>query len=186
MTTSSAKKTFYIFSTVSSIWAVVYGFIGPYFVIKVKELSDGVEKLGIAFGIMIFLQAVSSYFSGHYADKVGRKPILIATAVVEAVTMFLYTIVTQTYQLYILQAILGITNGVMGTIKTVILGDITIREFRGQTVGKFQAAVSFASAAGVALSGYMVKYLGINYLFYLASAVVILSSLLLFFMKDEG
>ena len=80
---------------------------------------------------------------------------------------------------------LGITNGIAGTIQTSLLGDLTIKEKRGKMVGKFNAVVSLASAAGLALGGYMVKLYGIKSLFYLASIVVVLSTILLLFIKEN-
>jgi MFS family permease len=162
----------------------VFGFIGPFYVVYVQELSGGAEKLGIAFAIMIFVQSITTYLAGHFSDKLGRKPFLLATTYFDAVILVLFTIITKTHHLYILQGILGITNGVHDTIRTSLLGDLTVKEKRGGVVGKFNAVVSFASALGLALSGFLVKYYGIKFLFYLAAIVVVLSSILLFFIKE--
>jgi predicted MFS family arabinose efflux permease len=62
---------------------------------------------------------------------------------------------------------------------------MTVKERRGSVVGKFNAIVSIASAIGLALSGYLVKYYGIEFLFYLAAAIVFLSTFLLFLIKEE-
>jgi MFS family permease len=181
---SSNTKNLLIYTTVSSIWGIVFGFIGPFYVVYVQELSGGAEKLGIAFAIMIFVQSITTYLAGHFSDKLGRKPFLLATTYFDAVILVLFTIITKTHHLYILQGILGITNGVHDTIRTSLLGDLTVKEKRGGVVGKFNAVVSFASALGLALSGFLVKYYGIKFLFYLAAIVVVLSSILLFFIKE--
>jgi DHA1 family multidrug resistance protein-like MFS transporter len=154
-------------------------------VVYLEKISGGMEKLGIAFAIMVLLQSISTYFAGHYSDKLGRKPFLIIIAYIDAIVLVIFTLITKTHHLYILQGILGVTNGVSGTIRTSLLGDLTVKEKRGGVVGKFNAIVSFASAIGLALSGYLVKYYGLTFLFYLASAVVALSTVLLFFIKEE-
>lgn len=183
--TSNSSRNLLIYTTVSSIWGIIFGFIGPFYVVYVEKMSGGMEKLGMAFAIMVFLQSLTTYLAGHYSDKLGRKPFLLITTYMDAVVLVLYTLITETHHLYILQAILGITNGVHGTIKTTLLGDLTVREKRGSIVGKFNAIVSFASAIGLALSGYLVKYYGIEFLFYLAAAIVFLSTFLLFLIKEE-
>ena len=167
------------------MWGIIFGFIGPFYVVFVEKISGGMEKLGMAFAIMVFLQSLTTYLAGHYSDKLGRKPFLLITTYIDAIVLVLYTFISETHQLYILQSILGITNGVHGTIQTTILGDLTVREKRGAIVGKFNAIVSFASAVGLALSGYLVKYYGIEFLFYLASAIVFLSTFLLFLIKEK-
>ena len=143
------------------------------------------EKLGIAFGIMVMFQSLSSYLAGHFSDKLGRKPFLLLTAYADAIILFLYTIVHGTYQLYLLQGMLGITNGITGTISTSLLGDLTMKEKRGRSVGRFNAIVGLSSAVGLFLSGYIVKFYGLKSLFYLASLVVALSTVLLFFIRED-
>ena len=161
------------------------GYIGPFYVLHVENLSGGIEKMGLAFSIMVLVQSATTYFAGRFSDKLGRRLFLLAAAYADAIILFLYTIITDTYQLYILQALLGITNGIVGTISTSLLGDLTIKEKRGRSIGKFNAVVSLASAAGLALGGYLAKLYGIKFLFYIASIVVALSTILLFFIKEQ-
>ncbi len=182
---SRGGRNIILFAAVSSIWAIVMGFIGPFYVLQVEKLSGGMEKLGAAFGIMVLLQSITPYYAGRFSDRLGRKPFLLLAAYTDAAVLFSYTVIHETYQLYILQAILGVTNGINGTIRTSLLGDMTMREKRGATIGKFNAAVSFSSAIGLFLGGYLVKLYGLKSLFYLASACVALSTALLFFMREE-
>ena len=180
----SSARNLLIFTTVSSIWAIVFGLIGPFYVVHVERLSGGMEKLGIAFSIMVLFQSLTSYLAGHYSDRLGRRPFLFLTSYVDATILFLYTIIDETYQLYLLQGMLGMTNGVAGTISTSLLGDLTVKGKRGKAIGRFNAIVSLASAVGLALGGYIAKLYGIKSLFYLASVVVVLSTVLLFFIKE--
>ncbi len=173
-----------VFTTVSSVWAVVMGLIGPFYVVYVAELSGGMEKLGLAFSIMILVQAGTTYLAGHFSDKLGRKLFLFMTAYTDAIILFLYTVINQTYQLYILQAMLGVTNGAVSTISMSLLGDLTVKAERGRSVGKFNAVVGFSSGIGLFFGGYAVKLYGLKSLFYFASIVVALSTVILFFIKE--
>ena len=181
----SNTRNLLLFTTVRSVWAVTFGLIGPFYVVYVAGLSGGMEKLGFAFSIMVLFQSATSYLAGRFSDKLGRRPFLIVTAYVDTTILFLYTVIDGTYQLYLLQGMLGITNGVIDTISTSLLGDLTIKEKRGKAVGKFNAIVGLSSAVGLSVGGYMVKYYGIKSLFYLASLVVALSTVLLFFIRED-
>ena len=181
----SSARNLRIFTAVSSVWAIIFGLIGPFYVVYVERLSGGMEKLGIAFSIMVALQSLTSYFAGRFSDKLGRRPFLFITAYADAIILLVYTVIQETYQLYLLQAMLGISNGIVDTISTSLLGDLTVREKRGRAVGKFNAIVGFSSAVGLALGGYMAKFYGLKSLFYLASLVVALSTILLFFIKEN-
>lgn len=181
----AGTKNLLFFTSVSSVWAIIMGLIGPFYVLQVEKLSGGVEKLGIAFGIMTLVQAASTYIAGRFSDKLGRKPFLIATCYVDAAILFLYTIIEGHYQLYALQAMLGISTGIGGTISTSLLGDLTVKEKRGAMVGRFNAFVSLASGIGVSVSGFAVKYYGLKALFYFSSGMIALSSVLLFFIRED-
>lgn len=174
------------FTLVNSVWGVVYGMIGPFYAIYVAKVSGGFEKLGFAFSIMILVQAAASYYVGRYSDKLGRKPFLFTAAYMDAVILFCYTIADQTYQIYILQAFLGITNAVSMTIRGSLLADITKVEKRGLEIGRFNALVSIFTACGFTLGGYLVKYFGLKSIFYLGAVVIVFSTVLLFFISEPG
>ena len=160
------------------------GFIGPFYVLQVEELSGGVEKLGIAFSIMVLVQAAAAYLAGRFSDRLGRKPFLFLTAYADAAVLFMYTVISEPHQLYILQAMFGITNGIGDTVSTSLLGDLTMKEMRGKSIGKYNALVGVSAAIGLFCGGYLVKLYGLKSLFYLASAVVALSTILLFFIHE--
>jgi DHA1 family multidrug resistance protein-like MFS transporter len=174
------------FTLTSSIWGIVYGLIGPFYAVYVAKLSGGMDKLGYAFSIMISVQAATSYFVGRYSDRLGRKPFLFMTAYMDAAILFAYTVIDKTYQIYILQALLGVTNAVGITIKESLLGDLTRREKRGLEIGKFNALVSLFSAAGLALGGYMTKFYGLKSIFYVSSIMIACSTALLFFIHEPA
>ena len=173
-----------LFTMVNSVWGVVYGMIGPFYAIYVAKVSGGLEKLGFAFSIMILVQAAASYFVGHYSDKLGRKPFLLIAAYMDALILWSYTVVDQTYQIYILQALLGITNAVSLTIRGSLLADLTNMENRGSEIGRFNALVSIFTAGGFTLGGYMAEYYGLKSIFYLSAFVIACSTIPLFFMHE--
>jgi len=175
---------FRMFTILTSIWGIVYGLVGPFYVVYISNISGGMEKLGIAFSIMILVQSVASYIVGRYSDKLGRKPFLLLTGLMDAVILIAFTVATETYQVYILQALLGVTNAMSLTIRGVILGDLTKTEKRGTDIGKFNAIVGVFSGIGLALGGYITKLYGLKSIFYIGAVIIALSSLLLVFIHE--
>lgn len=173
-----------VFTLINSIWGVVYGMIGPFYTLYIADKSGGMEKLGFAFSIMILVQAAASYYVGHYSDKLGRKPFLFAMAYVDAFVLFSYTIVDQTYQIYILQALLGMTNAVSLTVRGSLLADLTKADTRGSEIGRFNALVSVFTAVGFTLGGYLVKFYGLKSIFYFGALVIVCSTILLLFIRE--
>jgi len=179
----NSTKNLFLFTLLNTIWSSVFGLIGPFYVIHFEKLSF--EKLGIAFGIMVFFQAFSSYLAGRFSDRIGRKPFLFLAGYVDSLIIFLYTVIKSNFQLYVLQGIFGITNGIAQTMSTSLLGDITTRERRGRSVGIFNAFVGISSSAGLFLSSYIAELYGIKTIFYIASASMFLSTFLLFGIKED-
>jgi MFS family permease len=173
-----------LFTLVNSVWGVVYGMIGPFYAIYVAKVSGGLEKLGFAFSIMILVQAAASYFVGRYSDRLGRKPFLFGAAYMDAAILLSYTIVEETYQVYILQALLGVTNAVSMTIRGTLLADLTKVDKRGLEIGRFNALVSIFTAGGFTLGGYLTKYYGLKSIFYLGAVIIVCSTILLMFIRE--
>jgi MFS family permease len=88
----------------------------------------------------------------------------------------------------ILRSLMRLISGRTSSASTAntLLGDLTIKEQRGKTVGKFNAIVSVSSAAGLLLGGYLARAYGLQYLFYLASISIASSTALLFFLKEKS
>ena len=158
--------------------------IGPFYAIYVAKVSGGLDKLGVAFSIMILVQAAASYFVGHYSDRLGRKPFLFGAAYMDAVILLSYTVITETYQIYILQALLGVTNAVSMTIRGTLLADLTKVDKRGLEIGRFNALVSIFTAGGFTLGGYLAKYYGLKSIFYLGAVIIVCSTILLIFISE--
>ncbi len=173
-----------IFTLVNSVWGVVYGMIGPFYTLYIAGKSGGMEKLGFAFSIMILVQAAASYYVGRYSDRMGRKPFLFVMAYVDAFVLFCYTIVDRPYQIYILQALLGLTNAVSLTIRGSLLADLTKVDTRGSEIGRFNALVSVFTAVGFTLGGYLAKFYGLKSIFYFGAVVIACSTILLFFIRE--
>lgn len=177
-------RSLQFFTLLNSIWGIVIGLIGPFYAVYIAKISGGLDKLGIAFSIMIFIQSLTSYLIGRFSDKLGRKPFLFLIAYTDAAILFSFTLVSRTYQIYILQGLLGITNAMSMTIRGTLLADLTKKEKRGTEIGKFNAVVSVFSAAGMALGGYFSNLYGLKSLFYFAAAVITISTVLLFFISE--
>lgn len=186
MTAVNNARNLRILTAVNSVWSTVMGLIGPFYVLYIKDIAGGLDQLGIAYAILIFTQAVASYYLGRFSDKHGRKALIIASAYCDALILFLFTIISSPLQLFILQAALGITNAVDGIGKQALLGDLTEKTTRGLEIGKFNAIVGVFSAAGILAGGILAKSYGIKPIFYIASASVAISATLLFSIKEEA
>lgn len=173
-----------VFTIVSSIGEFAWGLIGPFYVIYVQKIGGSIESLGIAFGILLITQSLTSYFAGKYSDVFGRKPLLILSGYVTALIFFIYTLVQTVFQLYILQFIWGIVIAVDATASTAFLGDITQKSRRGTQVGKFKAIIGIFAGFSIILGGILVGKFGFKLIFYIGSLLLFTATTLLFLIKE--
>jgi len=82
-----------VLRTVNSLVGFVTGLLGPFYILYIKDIAGNMDRLGTAYAIMIFTQAVSAYGIGKSSDKYGREPFMIASAYADAVIIFLFTVI---------------------------------------------------------------------------------------------
>ena len=160
------------------------GLSGPFYVLYIKDVAGGVDQLGFAYAVMIFSQAIASYYMGKLSDRHGRKHLMIISTYADALILLFYTLISLPTQLFVLQVGLGITNAVAGTTRQALLGDLTVRANRGLEIGKFNAIVGVFSSVGLAAGGVLAKIYGIKSIFYIASISIAFSTTLLFAIKE--
>lgn len=164
------------------IASTVNGMVAPFLTVYIAKISGGMDKLGIALSITILFSAASVVVAGKYSDRVGRVPFLIGSAVVDALVFVAYTFVTEPFQIYIIQALIGMVGSVAMVMAQALIADLTDTGERGKQMGLLSAMVSVSTAAGLVAGGYAIKIFGLNIVLYLAAVVILCSTPLLFIL----
>jgi len=167
-----------------SLYQFASGLIGPFYVLYIQKIGGTIENLGIAFGILGFFSAITTYLVGKYSDKIGRKPFLIFSGYLIATLFLLYLLVKTVFQLYILQAIFGIVNSVFIVMERILIADSTKSETRGVQIGRYDAIVGIFASLALVLSGFLISKFGFEIVFYIFSGLGIFSTTLLFLIKE--
>lgn len=174
-----------VFLFSNSILSFATGLFTPFWIIFIQNFGGGIEQFGFSIGLMVLAQSVTSYYSGKFSDKLGRKNFLLGSGFALVVVVYLYTLITSLPQLYILQILNGVAGAVNQTITTVFLGDITRKQTRGLDVGKFHAIAGVASAIAMMAGGFVVGQLGFKIIFYITAAIIFVSTLMLVYLKEK-
>ncbi|OGI15819.1 hypothetical protein A3K63_00440 [Candidatus Micrarchaeota archaeon RBG_16_49_10] len=167
--------------------SIVYfaaGLFGSFYFLFIEKMGGSIENFGISVGLMTIAQASTSYFGGKYSDKFGRKPFLIASGFISALTVFLYTIINSLWQLFALQVLNGIISSIYGTSELSFLGDITEKTTRGLNIGKYNAIVGIFAGLAVILGGFLIGKFGFKLIFYFCSLFYLVGTLLLLRIKE--
>ena len=178
------KRMFRMLLLANSLAAFSIGLFTPFYYLFIRDFGGGIETFGIALGLMLLAQSLTYYFAGRFSDKIGRKPLLVASALAFAVIIIAYTFITELWQLYALQIIFGIQQAVFIVSETSFLGDLTTKATRGRHIGLYSAIAGVLTALGMMVGGLFAKNFGTNFIFYFCSATVLLCVTLLVPIKE--
>ncbi len=178
-------RTYRLLLAARSVVAIAMGLFVPFWIIFIQGFGQSIETFGFALGLMALAQALTAYFIGRHSDFLGRKPFLIMAGFATSGVIIGYTFITSLIQLYVLQVLDGIMTTVDATMEQTLLADVTEKVSRGADIGKYRAITGVLTALAMMSGGYIVGQLGINIIFYIAAGLIFLSTLALFYIKEE-
>ena len=144
----------------------------------------GGEYKGLIISLFTLTAMISRPFSGKLTDKIGRIPVMVFGAGVSFVIALLYPVVTSIAGFFVLRLLHGFSTGFKPTGTVAYITDIVPANRRGEAMGLSGVFGSIGMAAGPALGGQLVIWFNTDVMFYVSSAMAILSVMILFGMKE--
>jgi MFS family permease len=146
----------------------------------------GSEYKGLIISLFTFTAMLSRPFSGKLADKIGRKPVMIAGAAVCFLCSLVYPILTTVAGFLLLRLMHGFSTGFTPTGQTAYLSDVIPAERRGEAMGILGTAGTLGMAGGPAIGGTLANNFGIEWMFYCSSFFGLLSILMVFSLRETS
>lgn len=137
----------------------------------------------IAFGIT---KAITNYFTGKLANKIGRKNLLLIGWLFALPIPFILIQATSWNWVVFANILLGINQGLTWSSTVVMKIDLVGEKYRGLAMGINEFAGYFAIGIVAFLTGYIAQVYGITpYPFYLGIGISVIGlALSVFFVKD--
>ncbi|MDW7675697.1 MAG: MFS transporter [Bacillota bacterium] len=148
--------------------------ISPY----AKALGGSSLIIGLAVGMYSFSNMIGNVFAGQFIDKVGRKKIMLIGMIIAGVSLLAYAQVASASQLLLVRFIHGLGGALMVPAAFAYLGDTTKNTNRGKTMALSGAAIGVAAMIGPAFGGVVKERVGIEYVFYFVSFLMLVTSFL--------
>src|ERR1043166_4462957 len=136
-----------------------FGIIIPILPYYAQRLGAGGLGLGALLGVFSAMQFVATAFLGRTSDRVGRRPILLATMLVNALGYVLFAAAHSYPVLFIARVVSGFAGGNISAAQAY-MADITTPAERSRGMGMIGAAFGLGFIIGPALGGLSAHYLG--------------------------
>jgi MFS family permease len=138
---------------------------------------------GVGFLVVAVLNASALLPAGWAADRLGRRPVIVAGCSVSAAGMALLALLPGLWGYLIALAILGLGSGLLDVAPAAMIGDILDGQ-GGTVVASYQMAGDAGTVAGPVTAGYLVDTVSYGAAFGLAAGVLGLAAVLGFLAPE--
>ncbi|WNB91263.1 MFS transporter [Bacillus sp. NEB1478] len=167
------------FVTSQSLLMTASSMVFPFYLLLIRNIGDSYSQFGLAYGLFALTGAVVHPVIGRLSDKIGDRTLLLLYTWGMAVMMLVVPIIETITALYVLQIVMGILGAVQKTTEKTALSRQTTGKQIGQKIGNYHLWTSVWGAGAVIATGYLIDFLTIGSLFYLASFLYVISSVIL-------
>ena len=136
-----------------------FGIIIPILPYYAQRLGAGGFGLGALLGVYSLMQFVATAVLGRTSDRVGRRPILLATMLCNAAGYLLFAAAHSYALLFLARVVSGFAGGNISAAQAYV-ADITTRSERSRGMGVIGAAFGLGFIIGPAVGGLSAHYLG--------------------------
>ncbi|MEI2279701.1 MFS transporter [Paenibacillus polysaccharolyticus] len=133
-----------------------------------------------AFGAAQFL---FSPLGGQWADRFGRKKLIMAGMFLVVVSDLIFAVSTSLPLLYIARFIGGISLGLMVPANLAYVADITTPETRAKGMGYFGASMNLGMVLGPGLGGFIAE-MGVRMPYFVASSLGLVAAILTLLLPE--
>lgn len=155
---ASRARVGVIFFTVL-IDLIGFGIVLPILPSYAQRFGAGGLGYGAIIGVFSLMQFVATALLGKLSDRVGRRPVLLTTMVVNAVGYTLFAFAGSYWVLFLSRVVSGFAGGNISAAQAY-MADISTPAERSRAMGMVGAAFGIGFSLGPAIAGFSDHYLG--------------------------
>ncbi|MGZ6248844.1 MAG: MFS transporter [Syntrophales bacterium] len=135
--------------------------------------------------IFTIAAAISSIPSGRLSDKIGRKALMIVAFVSWGAVCLSFILWSSHVIIVLTFALYGLHKGILDTVQTTFVSELSPDRYRATGLGVFQMAVGLCALPASLIAGLLWDQINIFAPLYLSIALTLLATLLLVFVKKK-
>jgi multidrug resistance protein len=155
---ASRARVGVIFFTVL-IDLIGFGIVMPILPFYAQRFGASGLAYGVVLGVYSFMQFLATALLGKFSDRVGRRPVLLATMLFNATGYVLFAFAGSYWLLFLSRVISGFAGGNI-SVAQAYMADISSPSERSRAMGVVGAAFGIGFSAGPALGGLADHFFG--------------------------
>jgi len=140
-----------------------------------NTLGISLTNIGLIMGSRSFGFVISMFTMGYFADRFGRKPVLLFGLGATAALMVAVNFATTFELLVSILFILGITTGAIWIVSPVLAAESVDTSHRGAAIGTYRTFFDLGSILGPIIMTSVLDSYGIAMCFYLSAAILLVN-----------
>ena len=181
---SERRSPLYLIFLTVFIDLVGFGIVIPVLPLYARDFGASELTNGWLVGIYSAMQFLATPLLGRLSDRVGRRPVLLASLLGTAVGFCLMGAARTLAWLFLARIIDGISGGNISTAQAYI-ADVTKPEERSKAMGLIGAAFGLGFMFGPGIGG-VLSLISLSAPFYFAGALAALNAVLVFWLLPES
>lgn len=182
---AQTRRILFLLAASIALMMTGYGIVMPVFAKRLGELGSGVAALGLMSMGFAFAQFVLSPFLGSFADRVGRKPLILMALAGEVVANSAFLVAQSTDWYLAIRVFQGaITAGLLPAVMGVV-ADTVPEEQRARWTGIVMGSYGAGFIFGPAIGGFLFDHWGFVAPFGVSAILALIGLLLAFVMVPE-
>ncbi|ACV63547.1 major facilitator superfamily MFS_1 [Desulfofarcimen acetoxidans DSM 771] len=173
-----------MFVTFFVLYMALYS-VEPIITVYISQLSSNTGHVALLAGIAFSASGLASIISaprlGKISDKIGPQKVMLVAIALSGLIFLPQAFVTNPWQLIVLRFLLGIATAGLAPSVNTLLKKITPEAFAGRIFGFNMSAGYLGAFGGSLLGGQVAAYLGIKYVFFITSTLLLINTIWVYF-----
>lgn len=159
--------------------------VEPIITVYISELSHNTGHVALLAGMAFSASGLASIIAaprlGKISDKIGAHKVILVALVVAGFLFIPQAFVKNPWQLMVLRFLLGLASAGLTPAVNTLVKRITPDSLTGRVFGFTMSAAYLGVFAGSVLGGQVAAYLGIRYIFFITSGLLLINAVWVYF-----
>jgi MFS transporter, DHA1 family, tetracycline resistance protein len=180
----SAKKPLAVLFLTVFVDLLGFGIHIPVLPTYAQDMGASGTMVGLLSSIYSVTQMLFAPLWGRLSDRVGRRPVIVATALGSSAAYVVFGLAESLPMLFVARGLAGICAANIATAQAYV-ADVTSKEDRARGMGMIGAALGLGFTVGPALGGLAAHFGGVHMPFFVAAALALANAVWAFFALPE-